>query len=109
MVTILTTLFFCPRYKLQFTLWADRAMNNLEQLAKLIVQRMEQNAVKKLAYTIEEDASAIGCSKLHVYDLVRQKELTPVLSLGKRGIRISVSTLERLWKMVGLIKFVRRG
>ena len=65
-----------------------------DRLADLISKKLEQPGIKRMLYTAEEAAQALGISLVFLRQLVRQKEIAPIVRLGKRGIRIPVSALE---------------
>lgn len=73
---------------------------DIENLANAVVKGLESIAVKKLTYTAEEAAYVLGISDYTVYELIKQNELQPIVKLGKRGLRIPITTLE---------EFVKRG
>lgn len=72
----------------------------IENMANAVLKGIESMAMKKLAYTAEEAAYVLGISEYTVYELIKQNELQPIVKLGKRGLRIPITTLE---------EFVKRG
>jgi excisionase family DNA binding protein len=55
-----------------------------------------------MAYTVEEAAEAIGVSEYFFYELIKQNEISPIVRLGKRGIRVPVKTLENFIEQGGV-------
>lgn len=72
----------------------------VQRMSEIVSKKLDMMAIPKRLYTAEEAAWALGISLVFLRQLVRQKQIYPIVKLGRRGMRIPINAIE---------DFVNRG